>query len=166
MNVTFDELYRNYVSSDTSRANYVGQRDLFTEIGWDEFLGNPLYANTCALRISLAFLGAGHSITPKSHNILKGVHKGKGVQVSMRRLADTLARPNYLGSYEAFTPQTAQRGIGARKGIVAFNKIPGFSGGGHIDLVLGAIDATLCGSGCYYRSETIWFWPLQAARAS
>ncbi|GGA88136.1 hypothetical protein GCM10011491_14880 [Brucella endophytica] len=166
MNITFDELYRNYSSSDMSRPNYVSQRDLFTQIGWEEYLSNSLYANTCALRISLAFLGAGRTITPRSHNILKGPHKGKGVQVSMRKLADLLARPNYLGQYEAYTPETAQRGIGPRKGVVAFNKIPGFSGGGHIDLVLGAADATQCASGCYYRSETIWFWPLSGARIS
>ena len=166
MNVTFDELYANYSSSDASRSNYVGQRDLFTQIGWEGYLGNSLYANTCALRVSLAFLGAGHSISPKSHNVLKGVHKGKGVQVSMRRLADLLARPGYLGQYEPYTPETAQRGIGPRKGVVAFNNIPGFSGGGHIDLVLGSADATQCASGCYYRSETIWFWPLNAARVS
>jgi hypothetical protein len=166
MNVTFDALYRNYPSSDPSRSNYVSQKDLFTQIGWEEYLGNPLYANTCALRVSLAFLGAGHSISPRSHNILKGVHQGKGVQVSMRRLADLLARPNYLGAYEAYTPETAQRGIGPRKGVVAFNKIPGFSGGGHIDLVLGAVDAAQCASGCYYRSETIWFWPLRGTAVS
>ncbi|MFB8342200.1 T6SS effector amidase Tae4 family protein [Brucella cytisi] len=166
MNVTFDELYRNYSSSDMSRSSYVGQRDLFTQIGWEMYLGNPNYENTCALRVSLAFLGAGHKISLRSHNILKGPHSGKGDQVNMRKLADLLATPHYLGAYEPFTPETAQRGIGSRKGVVAFNKIPGFSGGGHIDLVLGAIDAAQCASGCYYRSESIWFWPLRTGAVS
>ncbi len=78
MNVTFDELYRNYSSSDMSRSSYVGQRDLFTQIGWEMYLGNPNYENTCALRVSPAFLGAGHKISLRSHNILKGPHSGKG----------------------------------------------------------------------------------------
>ena len=91
-----------------------------------------------------------------------GGYVDKGIQVGMRRLADLLTRNNYLGAYEAFTPQTARTGIGARRGVVAFNRIPDFTGGGHIDLVLGSADAARCASGCYYQSETIWFWPLQS----
>lgn len=166
MTVTFEDLNSNYSSSDPSSARYVSQRDLFNEIGWGEFIGRPEYHNTCAIRVSLAFVKSGKNITPRSHSILAGPHKGQGVQVAMRRLADLLARNNYLGTYESFTPQTARTGIGARRGVVAFNNIPGFSGGGHIDLVLGAADAARCASGCYYQSETIWFWPLQAGRAS
>jgi hypothetical protein len=166
MRVAFEELYDNYSSSDPSRRNYVSQRDLFNEIGWDAYVGDPNYHNTCALRVSLAFIKAGYKITPKSHNVVKGPQAGKGVQVSMRRLADLLAGNAYLGRYEAYTPKTAQAGIGARKGVVAFNRIPGFSGGGHIDLVLEAADAAQCASGCYYQSETIWFWPLLSSRTS
>jgi hypothetical protein len=166
MRVAFEELYDNYSSSDPSRRNYLSQRDLFNEIGWDAYVGEPNYHNTCALRVSLAFIKAGYKITPKSHNVLTGPQAGKGVQVSMRRLADLLAGNAYLGRYEAYTPKTAQTGIGARKGVVAFNRIPGFSGGGHIDLVLGAADAAQCASGCYYQSETIWFWPLLSSRTS
>lgn len=166
MNVTFDELNTNYASSDPSSPRYVSQRDLFNEIGWDQFVGRPEYHNTCAIRVSLAFLKSGHNISPRSHNVLAGPQKGKGIQVNMRRLADLLARNNYLGAYEPYTPQTARTGIGARRGVVAFNRIPGFSGGGHIDLVLGAADAARCASGCYYQSESIWFWPLHAARTS
>lgn len=164
MRVTFDDLYGNYSSSDPARTNYVSHRDIFNEIGWEAYIDNPNYQNTCALRVSLAFVKAGYKISPKSHNILKGPHAGNGVQVSMRRLADLLAGNNYLGQYEDFTPDTAQRGIGARKGLVAFNSIPGYRGGGHIDLVLGAADAAQCASGCYYNSETIWFWPLLQSR--
>ena len=166
MRVDFDTLYANYPSSEVSRGNHVSQKDLFTEIGWDDFIGNPNYNNTCAIRVSLAFVKSGVNIVPGSHKIQKGPFAGKSVEVSMRRLADLLARNNYLGRYEPYTPATAQNGIRARKGVVAFNNIPGYRGGGHIDLVLGGADATQCGSHCYYNSETIWFWPLQSGRVS
>jgi hypothetical protein len=166
MRATFEKLYDNYSSSDPSRQNHVSQRDLFSEIGWEAYVGDANYHNTCALRVSLAFVKAGYKLSPSSHRVLKGPHAGKGVQVSMRRLADLLAGNYYLGGYEAYTPRTAQTGIGPRKGVVAFNRIPGFSGGGHIDLVLGAADAAQCASGCYYNSETIWFWPLLSGRTS
>lgn len=123
INVAFDELYANYPSSTTYRPNYVSQQDLFREIGWDALLNNPLYANTCAVRVSLAFVRSGIKISPKSHNILKGPHANKGLEVSMRRLADLLATTRYLGNYESYTSKTAQSGIGARKGVVAFNGI-------------------------------------------
>jgi len=164
--VNFDTLYANYPSSEQMRSNYVSQRDLFTQIGWEAFLSNPNYSNTCAIRVSMAFVKSGINIVPASHRILQGDYAGRGVEVSMRRLADLLARNNYLGKYEAYTPATATNGIGARKGIVAFNNIPGYRGGGHIDLVLGAADAAQCASACYYQSETIWFWPLQTSRTA
>ncbi|XUY29437.1 type VI secretion system amidase effector protein Tae4 [Agrobacterium sp. rho-8.1] len=166
MRVNFDTLYANYPSSDVSRGTHVSQKDLFKEMGWDDFIGNPNYNNTCAIRVSIALVKSGVNIVPSSHKIQKGPFAGKGVQVSMRRLADLLAQNNYLGRHEDYTPATAQNGIGARKGVVAFNDIPGYSGGGHIDLVLGGADATQCGSHCYYNSKTIWFWPLQSSRVS
>ncbi|WP_245313604.1 type VI secretion system amidase effector protein Tae4 [Rhizobium sp. R635] len=166
INVAFDTLYANYPSSATYRPNYVSQEDLFREIGWDALLNNPLYANTCAVRVSLALVRSGIKISPKSHNILKGPHANKGLEVSMRRLADLLATTLYLGNYESYTSATAQSGIGARKGVVAFNGIPGYRGGGHIDLVTGAADAAQCASSCYYQSQSIWFWPLLSSRTS
>lgn len=164
--VAFDTLNSNYSGSTPFKSNYVSQQDLFAEIGWDSFLNNPLYANTCAVRISLALVKSGIKIAPKSHNILKGTHSGKGIQVSMRRLADLLATPGYFGTPETFTPRTAQTGIAARKGIVAFNEIPGYAGGGHIDLVTGAAEAAQCASACYYQSRSIWFWPLLSSRTA
>jgi hypothetical protein len=158
--ISFDTLYNNYSSSEPSRANYVSQPDLFKEIGWDDFVGQPNYANTCAVRVSLALVKSGVSISPKSHNILKGDHVGKGVEVSMTRLANLLAGNRYLGAYESFTPTNAQTGVGSRKGVIAFHGIPGYSGGGPSDLVSGSSQVVQCASGCYFRSNSIWFWPL------
>lgn len=164
--VSFDTLNANYSSSTSFKPNFVSPQDLFAEIGWEEFLNNPLYENTCALRISLALVKSGFKIAPRSHNILKGDHAGKGVQVSMRRLADLLATPAYLGKPEEYTEQTAKPGIGARKGVVAFNEVRGYAGGGHIDLVTGAADAAQCASRCFYESRSIWFWPLLGSRTA
>ncbi|MFS8124013.1 type VI secretion system amidase effector protein Tae4 [Rhizobium sp. BR 250] len=166
MRVNFDTLYKNYPSSDPSHPNYLSQRDLFTEIGWESFIGNPNYHNTCAIRVSIAFVKSGINIVPASHRIQKGSYAGKGTEVNMRRLTTLMKRTSYLGEPEPFTPATARNGIGARNGVVAFNNIPGYTGGGHIDLVRGGSEATQCASACYYNSETIWFWPLQASRGS
>ncbi|SPZ47541.1 Uncharacterised protein [Agrobacterium tumefaciens] len=77
MRVNFDTLYKNYPSSDPSHPNYLSQRDLFTEIGWDDFIGNPNYHNTCAIRVSIAFVKSGINIVPASHRIQKGPYAGK-----------------------------------------------------------------------------------------
>nr|QPF47731.1 TaeMX [Agrobacterium fabrum str. C58] len=166
MRVNFDTLYSNYPSSDPSHPNYLSQRDLFTEIGWESFIGNPNYHNTAAIRVSIAFVKSGINIVPSSHRIQKGPYAGKGIEVNMRRLATLMKRTSYLGEPDPYTPATARNGIGARNGVVAFNNIPGYTGGGHIDLVRGGSEATQAASAAYYNSETIWFWPLQASRGS
>lgn len=105
MRVNFDTLYKNYPSSDPSHPNYLSQRDLFTEIGWDDFIGNPNYHNTCAIRVSIAFVKSGVNIVPASHRIQKGPYAGKGIEVNMRRLATLMKRTSYLGEPEPFTPR-------------------------------------------------------------
>ncbi|MFV0491045.1 MAG: type VI secretion system amidase effector protein Tae4 [Pseudorhodobacter sp.] len=160
LSIAYDTLKSHYPSSNTRSAAYVSQGDLFREIGWEDFIGNPNYANTCAIRVSLALVRSGVTISPKSHNLLDGDHKGKGVEVNMARLARLLERPNYLGDYEVLSGDSLSTALETRQGIIAFHGIPGFSGGGHIDLIDNHSTADVCASSCYFGSNEVWFWPL------
>ncbi|MDO5528040.1 MAG: type VI secretion system amidase effector protein Tae4 [Paracoccus sp. (in: a-proteobacteria)] len=155
--IPYATLKANYASSNTAQGNFVSQRDLFTEIGWEEFLGNPNYRNTCAIRLSLAIVKSGREVRLGSHRILKGPHQGKRVEVGMKRLAALLATPAWLGKPETLSARTPVNDLRGRRGIIAFHGIPGFSGGGHIDLI---DPAEGCASDCYFGAGELWFWPL------
>lgn len=163
LSIGYNTLRSNYPSSNLRSTAYVSQADLFREIGWDDFIGNSHYANTCAIRVSLALVRSGVTISPKSHSLLAGPHKGKGVQVNMSRLAELLARPNYFGAYETLTGGTISSARLSRQGVIAFHRIPGYLGGGHIDLIDNRTTADVCSSQCYFQAEEIWFWPLSPA---
>ena len=159
--LSYDALKSHYPSSNPRSDAYVSQRDLFEAIGWDAFIGNPNYQNTCAIRVSLALVRAGASISPKSHNVLSGPNAGKGIEVNMARLARLLAGPGYLGAYEVLEGRSLGSARQARQGIIAFHGIAGYAGGGHIDLVDNHDTGDRCASSCYFGSEEVWFWPLR-----
>lgn len=160
LSITYNRLKAEYPSSNPRSATYISQGDLFREIGWDEFIDNPNYQNTCAIRVSLALVRIGVRIKPKSHNILKGDHAGKGVEVNMSRLAALLARPGYLGDYEILDGTTLGSALTARQGIIAFHGVPGYTGGGHIDLIDNHGTGDRCASACYFGSNEVWFWSV------
>ncbi|MFP7674512.1 T6SS effector amidase Tae4 family protein [Marivita sp. S0852] len=163
LSIAYDTLKAEYPSSNPRSANFISRGDLFRQIGWDGFIGDPHYQNTCAIRVSLALVRVGVRISPKSHNILAGPHAGEGIEVNMARLARLLARPTYLGAYETLTNGTISTARAGRQGIVAFHRIPGFTGGGHIDLIDNHNTADRCASACHFGSDEVWFWPLPAS---
>ncbi|MFV0334223.1 MAG: T6SS effector amidase Tae4 family protein [Tropicimonas sp.] len=165
INLPFATLHANYYSSRISAPNYVDQQTLYTEIGWEEFLGNPYYENTCATRVSLALLKSGHEVRPGSHRIQKGPYKGKRLQVSMKDLANILAQDHWFGAPEILNQPDPSAAVGARQGIIAFHRLPTYSGGGHIDLIDNSTASLVCASGCYFEAEETWFWPLSTARS-
>jgi hypothetical protein len=55
-------------------------------------------------------------------------------------------------------PGSVPDGIQGKKGVVLFERIPGFSGQGHIDLWDGKKTRT----GEYWTAKTIWFWELSS----
>jgi hypothetical protein len=160
VSLPYATLRANYSSSDRRSPAYLSQADLFREIGWDTFIGNPNYENTCAIRVSLALVKSGHEVRPGSHLILAGPHKGKRLQVSMTKLANLLAQPQWFGSYEVLVGATLGSGLRTRQGIIAFHGIPGYSGGGHIDLIDNHATSLTCASSCYFGAREVWFWPL------
>ncbi|RQR38252.1 hypothetical protein DIE04_24440 [Burkholderia sp. Bp8994] len=138
----------------------VSREALYEELGWQDLVANPAYANTCAIRISLALVKSGMTLRG-GLVIQKGPHRGRRIEAGQARLANMLAEPAYFGKAEVFRRDDATTGIAARKGVVAFWNIPGYMNGrgGHIDLIDGA--RALCSSDCYWAASTVWFWSLR-----
>lgn len=120
---------------------------------------DPTWANTCAIRMSVALISTGIRIRPGSLTIKDGPFKGKMVQASQRRLSEFLIQE--LGAPEKYrSGPEAEKGIGARRGIVSFFRIAGRNQG-HIDLVsIQDWPKIHCSVHCYWDAEEAWFWPL------
>ena len=140
--------------------------ELYQWIGYPENVGNPNFSNTCAIRLSLALLGAGYP-NPGTWPVRAGKYKGRTIETRQRKLANWLVRE--LGQPDKFTSgQDAEDKIGTRRGIVSFFSIYGDDNAqGHISIV--AKDRwgqyTRCGqeidgtaTGCYWSSKDVWFW--------
>ena len=157
MKPTFATLSNNYSSNRS-----ISQDTLFKEIGWDDLIGNSAYANTCAIRVSLALIKSGINVRGRIV-IKKGPHKGKLIEPGQAKLSQLLAGISFLGAPEKFKSADAEKGIGHRRGVVSFWRIPGYlnDGGGHIDLVSPALGGIrICGSSCFWNSQEVWFWEL------
>lgn len=157
MKPTFSTLATHYPSNRT-----ISQEALYKEIGWDDLIGKSAYANTCAIRVSVALIKSGVNVRGRLA-IKRGPHKGKLVEPGQAKLAHMLAGNAFLGTPEKFKTVDADKEIGQRRGIVSFWKIPGYlnDNGGHVDLVSPALGGIrVCGSNCYWSSKEIWFWEL------
>ena len=157
MKPAFIKLRENY-----SSVAAVDQATLFGEIGWEDLVGKDSFANTCAIRVSLALIKAGIKLKGRMA-IRKGPFKGALIEPGQARLAHMLASPVMFGAPEKFARDAAVAGIGQRKGLVAFFRIPGYQGGagGHIDILLPAAGVQVCGSECYWTCAEVWFWELR-----
>lgn len=146
----------------------VPPEELYQWIGYPENVGNPNFANTCAIRLSLALLGAGLP-NPGNWPIKDGKYKNRMIETRQRKLSNWLVRQ--LGQPEKFTSgMEAQSKIGSRSGIISFFKLHGPTDNqGHIDIVM--IDHwgkyLRCNNdnddqgGCYWLAVEIWFWPIR-----
>jgi hypothetical protein len=160
MKPTFSELKRFHYSSDRSNKNFLDGSSVYGEIGHDIkklMKQNPAYENTCAVRMSIALIKAGVSINGRLP-INTGAYKGRKIETGAKLLADELMRT--IGKPLVFKPADAATKINGRKGIIFFNKIPGY-GGGHIDLVEPVNGMYLCNSSCFFYAEEVWFWELK-----
>ena len=147
----------------------VAPEELYHWIGYPENIGNPNFLNTCAIRLSLALLGAGYP-NPGAWPIKAGKYKGRAIETKQRKLTQWLVRQ--LGQPEKFkSGREAETKIDSRRGIVSFFNIYGDENAqGHIAIV--SKDRwgryTRCGleidgteTGCYWSSKEVWFWALQ-----
>lgn len=163
MKVSYASLRTHFPDTDS-----VTREELYNWIGYPKHAGNPNFYNTCAIRMSLALLGAGYP-NPGTWLIKAGKYKGRSIEIRQRPLSQWLVR--HLGQPEKYgSGKEAERAIGVRRGIVSFFSIYGdVSPQGHISIV--SRDRwgyyLRCGnetdgaeSGCYWTSREVWFWPL------
>jgi hypothetical protein len=150
------------------KANHLGRQVLvpqvYDAIGHPELALDPVWGNTCAIRMSLALIASGIKIRtgPARLRVKAGPHKGEQLEPSQRVLSDFLAHE--IGKPEKYKSGPAARNtIAWRRGIASFFQLHGPAyRGGHIDLVSiedwGQIQ---CSSSCYWDSLEVWFWPLK-----
>jgi len=164
MKVPYANLRMHFPDTDS-----VGREELCHWIGYPENITDPNFYNTCAIRMSLALLGAGY---PNSGRwpIKAGKYKGRSIETRQRALSAWLVRK--VGQPVKFkSGQEAERAIGSQQGIVSFFSIYGDQNPqGHIAIVSrdrwgrylrcgNEIDGTA--TGCYWSSREVWFWPLK-----
>lgn len=145
----------------------VGREELLQWIGRPELIADLNFANTCAIRLSMALLGAGFP-NPGTWPVLGGKFKGRAIETKQRKLSNWLV--HQLGQPEKYKSGAgAQSGVGSRHGIISFFHLHGPTDHqGHIDILM--MDRwnnyQRCGSnnddagGCYWDAVEVWFWPL------
>ena len=164
MKVPYASLRAHFPDTDN-----VSREELYQWIGYPESASKPGYYNTCAIRLSLALLGAGYP-NPGLWPIKAGKYKGRMIETGQRRLSAWLKR--HVGKPEVFkSGLEAERAIGARRGIISFFSLHGDDNPqGHIAIVSkdrwglyvrcgSELDGTA--TGCYWTSKEVWFWPLK-----
>lgn len=164
-NLTFQNLWNNYPTIQ----NY-SHDQLFDSLGWPDLKTNPLYRNTCAIRMSLCLIRSG-VVVPGRFQIKKDPHKGKQIEPGQAKLSHALASPRLLGAPQKFKIEERDTILRDKQGIVSFMRIPSYvvdggALGGHIDLVrhgkfLFFWNTLLCQSGCHWDAKEFWFWPVR-----
>lgn len=148
------------------KANHMDRRfvppQVYDAIGHSELALDPAWHNTCAVRMSIALVGAGVRIRtgPARLRINAGPHKGEQLEPSQKVLSDYLLR--VLGKPEKYpSGAAAKAAIGWRRGIISFFSLYG-TRQGHIDLVsVEDWGAVQCSVACYWEAREVWFWPLK-----
>ncbi|XYJ09449.1 T6SS effector amidase Tae4 family protein [Telluria sp. B2] len=164
MKVPYANLRMHFPDTDS-----VGREELYHWIGYPENITDPNFYNTCAIRMSLALLGAGYP-NPGRWPIKAGKYRGRSIETRQRALSAWLVRQ--VGQPVKFkSGQEAERAIGSQQGIVSFFSIYGDQNPqGHIAIVSrdrwgrylrcgNEINGTA--TGCYWSSREVWFWPLK-----
>jgi hypothetical protein len=101
----------------------VDRDELYQWIGHPENITDPGFYNTCAIRMSLALLGAGFP-NPGTYPIKAGKYKGRMIEPGQRRLSHWLVQ--HIGKPEKYkSGPEAEKAIESRHGIVSFFSIYG-----------------------------------------
>jgi hypothetical protein len=161
-NPTYAALAASYPRKPKGGAPGMDAAALYTSIGHPEYADNPYMQNTCAVRVSIALLGAGIQPTPGHMSVMAGRFKGKRIEQSQKRLSDFLMKR--LGRPEVYpSGYAAWSAIRQRRGIVSFFRLNSESDmQGHIDLVEPSSSSDLkCAGTCYWSAREVWFWPLR-----
>jgi hypothetical protein len=146
-------------------ANHMGHDvavpQVYDAIGRPELATDPIWGNTCAIRMSIALIGAGVKIRPGRLKIKAGRFKGELVEPGQRQLSEFLVRE--IGRPERYqSGSDARTSIASRRGIVSFFQLSAIYRGGHIDLAsIENWGRLQCSGSCYWESREVWFWPLR-----
>jgi hypothetical protein len=134
--------------------------ELYQWLGLPEKLHEPGWQNTCAVRVSLALLGAGMTIWDGRTTVRAGKYAQRQIEATQKRLANYLRRE--WGEPERFAAALAKWRIGGRRGVIAFAQLWGpFDQQGHIDIVApDQWQRLLCEGSCYWDSVEVSFWEL------
>jgi hypothetical protein len=148
----------SFLLLDKAHPHKIKKDVLYDDLGWPDLKTHPKFEDTCAIRMSVALVGAGQPLTGWL-KIKAGPLKGKSVEPSQAKLSRWL-KENW-GRPEVFKSEDdARHGIGNRSGVASFWGIHG-TVQGHIDLVKpdghGFHD---CAMSCFFDSREIWFWPV------
>ncbi|MCO5170751.1 MAG: type VI secretion system amidase effector protein Tae4 [Planctomycetes bacterium] len=148
---------------DTLWANYpVGSSpDVRREIGGQ--VDNDDYANTCAIRLSRTLNLSGQPIKPAQGLLTVRGGDGKRYALRMRELTTYLQNRWGRPQVRVRRPDGDTSQFDGKKGVISFLGIPGYTGGGHIDLW----DGSRTQQGAYFDSNEVLLWeaPLVAAAA-
>ena len=68
------------------------REELFSDIGWNDLIGNKAYTDTCAIRMSYGPLRAGVSLPGARMKAKAGPLKGRFIEPGQARLSDILKR--------------------------------------------------------------------------
>lgn len=140
--------------------NAFDTEQLYKSLGWDDLISKPEWANTCAIRMSLALLESG-VVLPGRVKIKKGGLKGKWVEPGQNRLSNWLL--THLGQPQVFPfkpeDSTGPQVLLGQQGITSFMRIPGYAGG-HIDLLKQNAEYLECSRSCYFDAEEVRFWKI------
>jgi hypothetical protein len=115
--------------------------------------GDVVWKNQCAIRVSIALIGAGCPLDGYSEPTCKHGH-ARGAESLATYLWRNLSKPKIYRSGD-----TAKAELASKQGIIFFKDIAGFRGGigDHIDLW----DGTKTMTGEYFSSmQQVWFWKL------
>lgn len=167
---SFLTLWNNYPMAE--------QAEFFRSIGWDDLIGNPVWENTCAMRMSVCLAHAGVSVTSSAGmKVLKGPLRGKSIETRQATLSNKLRR--MWGAPVELNPRTGMGEIAGKDGVISFFRLRDYNVGGalggHIDLldgrylvrrnVQGRVISRLQVNAIKWNdvlgdAESIWFWEM------
>jgi hypothetical protein len=137
----------------------VPPEELWRWIGHPDKLHDPAWSNTCAIRMSLALLGAGIHMPGAFLKIETGKYRGERIEIKQEVLATRLC--TIWGEPEKFGAALLRERIAKRRGVIRFVGLWGpYDPQGHIDLLShDELHRLACEGGhVYWHAVECWFW--------
>jgi hypothetical protein len=137
----------------------VSAEELWRWIGHTENMLDPQWRNTCAIRMSLALLGAGIHLHHGFLKVLAGKYRGQRIEIKQEVLASHLC--TIWGEPEKFGAALLHERVGGRRGVIRFVGLWGpYDPQGHIDLICHDQAHRLAceGGHVYWHAVECWFW--------